>query len=346
MNVALGPIVADLGGSLSARSGSSAPTRSSSPPSCSTSGAWADRIGSRRAFLIGLGVFGRGERRVRGGADDGGADRGARRAGPRRRAADALLAGADHPHVPGGPARRGALAAWGGISSVGIVGRAGPRRGAGRYGRLATIFLVNLPVAAWSRLSRSSPTSPRRPPPPPLRPPRPGPRRHRARRPQRRLHRRGSAGWTRRRRSACWRSAPLAALAFSRVERAVPMPMIPPEIFRNRQFSHRRRDRRASSTSASTAPSSASRSAYHESLGLCPLGTGLALLPLVAVIDDDRLHLGPPHRLARRVALGRRRPLRRHRRRGRCSPCSAATRPAGRCSAPSPSAPSPWRCRR
>jgi len=58
VNVALGPIVADLGGSLAAAQWIVSGYTLVFATFLLSGGAWADRIGSRAGFLIGLGVFG------------------------------------------------------------------------------------------------------------------------------------------------------------------------------------------------------------------------------------------------------------------------------------------------
>ena len=58
VNVALGPIVADLGGSLSAAQWIVSGYTIAFATFLLSAGALADRIGSRVAFLVGLGLFG------------------------------------------------------------------------------------------------------------------------------------------------------------------------------------------------------------------------------------------------------------------------------------------------
>jgi DHA2 family methylenomycin A resistance protein-like MFS transporter len=75
----------------------------------------------------------------------------------------------------------------------------------------------------------------------------------------------------------------LAVLGFWRVERAVALPMIPPEIFRNRQFSLVVGIAGIFNFGVYGTIFCLSL-LYHEKLGLGPLLTGLALLPLLGVI--------------------------------------------------------------
>src|SRR4051812_16068282 len=147
VNVALGPIVDDLGGSLSGAQWVVSSYVLVFATFLLTMGAWSDRIGSKRAYLIGLGIFAV--------ASAGCAAAPTMATLIAARAVQGLGAALLMPcslalitHMfPAGPRRRGALAAWGGISSVGMV--AGPVLGGLLVDTVGwrTIFLVNLPVA-------------------------------------------------------------------------------------------------------------------------------------------------------------------------------------------------------
>lgn len=283
VNVALGPIVADLGGSLAGAQWVVSAYTLVFATFLLTMGAWSDRIGSRRAFLIGLGIFGV--------ASAGCAAAPTMAALIAARAAQGLGAALLMPcslalitHMfPAGPARRGALAAWGGISSVGMV--AGPVLGGVLVDSVGwrTIFLVNLPVAAIAAVAMVAyvAETPRH--------------RHPFDLPGQALVvvalgglsggfiAAGSAGWDAPETIGPLALGALAVLAFWRVERAVPMPMIPPEIFRNRQFSLVVAIAGIFNFGVYGTIFCLSL-LYHEKLGLSPLATGLALLPLVGVI--------------------------------------------------------------
>src|ERR1700749_3017441 len=127
VNVALGPIVADLGGALAGAQWIVSAYTIAVATFLLSAGAWADRVGSRRAFLLGLGLFG---------LASAGCAAAAPAAAPSRavlivgRAVQGLGAALLMPcslalitHTfPAGVQRRGALAAWGGIASIGLVG--------------------------------------------------------------------------------------------------------------------------------------------------------------------------------------------------------------------------------
>lgn len=283
VNVALGPIVDDLGGSLSGAQWVVSSYVLVFATFLLTMGAWSDRIGSRRAYLIGLGIFAVASA--------------ACAAAPTMatliaaRAVQGLGAALLMPcslalitHMfPAGPRRRGALAAWGGISSVGMV--AGPVLGGVLVDTVGwrTIFLVNLPVALIAAVAMVAyvAETPRH--------------RHPFDLPGQVLVvtalgglsggfiAAGSAGWDAPETIGLLALGTLAVLAFSRVERAVAMPMIPPEIFRNRQFSIVVAIAGVFNFGVYGTIFCLSL-LYHEKLGLSPLATGLALLPLVGVI--------------------------------------------------------------
>jgi DHA2 family methylenomycin A resistance protein-like MFS transporter len=283
VNVALGPIVEDLGGSLSGAQWVVSAYTLVFATFLLTMGAWSDRIGSKRAYLIGLGVFAA--------ASAGCAAAPTMATLIAARAVQGLGAALLMPcslalitHMfPAGPQRRGALAAWGGISSVGMV--AGPVLGGVLVDTVGwrTIFLVNLPVALVAALAMVAyvAETPRH--------------RHPFDLPGQVLVvtalgglsggfiAAGSAGWDAPETIGLLALGALAVLAFSRVERAVPMPMIPPEIFRNRQFSIVVAIAGVFNFGVYGTVFCLSL-LYHEKLGLSPLATGLALLPLVGTI--------------------------------------------------------------
>jgi DHA2 family methylenomycin A resistance protein-like MFS transporter len=283
VNVALGPIVDDLGGSLSGAQWVVSAYTLVFATFLLTMGAWSDRIGSKRAFLIGLAIFGV--------ASAGCAAAPTMVALIAARAVQGLGAALLMPcslalitHMfPAGPSRRSALAAWGGISSVGMVG--GPVLGGVLVDTVGwrTIFLVNLPVAliaavAMSAYVAETPSH-----------------RHPFDLPGQALVvtalgglsggfiAAGSAGWDAPETIGLLALGVLAVLAFWRVERAVQLPMIPPEIFRNRQFSIVVGIAGIFNFGVYGTIFCLSL-LYHEKLGLSPLATGFALLPLVGVI--------------------------------------------------------------
>jgi DHA2 family methylenomycin A resistance protein-like MFS transporter len=93
----------------------------------------------------------------------------------------------------------------------------------------------------------------------------------------------GSLGWVAAATLGLLALGLLAALAFWRVERLVALPMIPPELFRRRQF-------RAVVTVGAVYNFCFYGNLFvlslffHEALGLSPFDTGLALLPLTLII--------------------------------------------------------------
>jgi MFS transporter, DHA2 family, methylenomycin A resistance protein len=283
VNVALGPIVHDLGGSLSSAQWIVSGYTIVFATFLLSAGALADRIGSKTALLAGLVVFG-----VASAACAAAPSMGALIAA---RAVQGLGAAALMPcslalitHTfPAGPERRGALAAWGGISSIGLA--AGPVVGGAIVDGVGwrLIFLINLPIAALSMagvLAYVTETA---------------------------RHRHpfdlagqalvivalgglsggfilaGSLGWGAAATLGLLGLGLLAALAFWRVERLVALPMIPPELFRRRQF-------RAVVTVGAVYNFCFYGNLFvlslyfHEALGLSPLDTGLALLPLTLII--------------------------------------------------------------
>ena len=283
VNVALGPIVADLGGSLSSAQWIVSAYTLAFATFLLTAGAWSDRIGSRRAFLIGLALFGI--------ASAGCAAAPTMPTLIAARAVQGLGAALLMPcslalitHMfPAGPERRGALAAWGGISSVGMV--AGPVLGGALVDSIGwrVIFLVNLPIALVAALAVGAYVA------------------------ETRCHRHpfdlpgqalvvvalgglsggfiaaGAAGWDAPETIGLLALGVLAALGFWRVERAVALPMIPPEIFRSRQFSLVVGIAGIFNFGVYGSLFCLSL-LYHEKLGLSPFATGLALVPLLSVM--------------------------------------------------------------
>ncbi|HVV93503.1 MAG TPA: MFS transporter [Hyphomicrobiales bacterium] len=283
VNVALGPIVEDLGGSLSGAQWIVSAYMLAFATFLLSAGAWSDRIGSKRAFLIGLALFGV--------ASAGCAAAPTMAALIVARAVQGLGAALLMPcslalitHMfPAGAPRRGALAAWGGISAVGMV--AGPVLGGALVDGIGwrTIFVVNLPIAVVAALGIGA---------------------YVAETPRHRhpfdlsgqvlvvtalgglsggFIAAGSAGWGAPETIGLLALGALAVLAFWRVERTVPQPMIPPELFRNRRFSVVVGIAGIFNFSMYGTLFCLSL-LYHEKLGLSPFATGLALLPLLGVI--------------------------------------------------------------
>jgi MFS transporter, DHA2 family, methylenomycin A resistance protein len=283
VNVALGPIVGDLGGSLAAAQWIVSGYTLVFATFLLSGGAWADRIGSRTAFLIGLGVFG-----VASGACAAAPSMGALIAA---RAAQGLGAALLMPcslaliiHTfPAGPERRAALAAWGGISGIGLS--IGPVLGGALVDTVGWrfIFLINLPLAVLAGLAVFAYVT------------------------ETTRHRHpfdipgqvlvvlalgclsggfivaGELGWGSPGTIGLLIAGVVAALALARVERLVPLPMIPPELFRRRKF--RNIVIVAGIYNFGFYGTLFCLALYlHERLGLSPFDTGLALLPLNIVI--------------------------------------------------------------
>jgi MFS transporter, DHA2 family, methylenomycin A resistance protein len=291
VNVALGPIVDDLGGSLAAAQWIASGYTLVFATFLLSGGAWADRIGSRAAFLIGLGVFG-----IASAACAAAPSMDALIAA---RAAQGLgaallmpcsLALIVHTFPPGAP-RRGALAAWGGISGIGLS--IGPVLGGALVDSVGWrfIFLVNLPLAVLAGLAISAYVT------------------------ETTRHRHpfdlpgqvlvvaalgclsggfivaGEFGWTAAGTIGLLVAGGAAAFALARVERLVPVPMIPPELFRNRKF--RNIVVVGGIYNFGFYGTLFCLSLYlHERLGLSPFDTGLALLPLTAMIGAIALCSG------------------------------------------------------
>jgi MFS transporter, DHA2 family, methylenomycin A resistance protein len=283
VNVALGPIVADLGGSLAGAQWIVSAYTLAFATFMLSAGAWSDRIGSKRAFGIGLGLFALASAACAAAPSMG--------ALVAARAVQGLGAALLMPcslalitHLfPAGRERRSALAAWGGISGIGMAG--GPVLGGVLCDSVGWrfIFLVNLPVAALAAVAirayvEETPTH-----------------RHPFDLPGQALAvtalgcltggfiLAGSLGWGDPATLALLALGALGGVAFLRVERAVALPMIPAELFRNRRFS-------LVVAIAWIFNFGMYGSLFclslvlHEKLGLSPLDTGLGLLPLTGVI--------------------------------------------------------------
>lgn len=283
VNVAVGPIVADLGGSLSAAQWIVSGYTIAFATFLLSAGALADRIGSRVAFVGGLMLFGLASAACAAAPSIGTLIA--------ARALQGLGAAALMPcslalitHMfPAGAERRGALAAWGGISSIGLA--AGPVLGGALVDSVGwrLIFLVNLPIAAvaLAGVLVYVTETPRH--------------RHPFDLPGQALIivalgglsggfiLAGSLGWGAPETVGLLALGILAVLGFWQVERRVALPMIPPELFRRRQF-----------RTVVTVGGIYNFCFYgnlfclslffHEELGLSPFDTGLALLPLTLVI--------------------------------------------------------------
>jgi len=283
VNVALGPIVSDLGGSLAGAQWIVSAYTLVFATFLLSGGAWADRIGSRAAFLIGLGVFGL--------ASAACAAAPSMEALVAARAAQGLGAALLMPcslalitHTfAAGPERRGALAAWGGISGLGLS--VGPVLGGALVDWIGWrfIFLVNLPVAVVAGVAVYAFVTET------------GRHRHPFDLPGQALVvaalgclcgafiLAGEFGWEAPETIGLLVAGVVAALALARIERLVPLPMIPPELFRNQVF-------RSVVVVAGLYNFGFYGALFclsldlHEQLGLSPFDTGLALLPLTAVI--------------------------------------------------------------
>jgi DHA2 family methylenomycin A resistance protein-like MFS transporter len=291
VNVAVGPIVADLGGSLSAAQWIVSGYTIAFATFLLSAGALADRIGSRVAFVAGLTLFGLASAACAAAPSIGTLIA--------ARAVQGLGAAALMPcslalitHMfPAGAERRGALAAWGGISSIGLA--AGPVLGGALVDSVGwrLIFLVNLPIAALAMAGVLAyvTETPRH--------------RHPLDLPGQALIivalgglsggfiLAGSLGWGAPETLALLALGVLAALGFWQVERRVALPMIPPELFRRHQF-----------RTVVTVGGIYNFCLYgnlfclslffHEELGLSPFDTGLALLPLTLVIGVIAFNAG------------------------------------------------------
>lgn len=286
VNVALGPIIADLGGSLAGAQWIVSAYTLAFAAFLLSAGAWSDRIGSRRAFLIGLGLFGVGSAACAAAPSMG--------ALIAARAVQGLGAALLMPcslaliiHIfPAGPERRSALAAWAGISGIGMA--AGPLLGGVLTDSVGwrAIFVVNLPVAVVAAVGILACVA------------------------ETERHRHpfdlpgqvlavtalgtisggfiiaGELGWSAAGTLALLAAGLLAALGFWRVERSVARPMLPPGLFRSRRFS-------LVVGIAAIFNFCLYGSLFcltlflHEELGLSPLDTGLALVPMATVLCVD-----------------------------------------------------------
>jgi MFS transporter, DHA2 family, methylenomycin A resistance protein len=279
VNVALGPIVADLGGSLSGAQWVVSAYTLGFATFLLSAGAWADRIGSRRGLLIGLALFG-----VASGACAAAPSMAALIAA---RAVQGLGAALLMPcslalitHIfPAGRERRSALGAWAGISAMGMV--AGPILGGILTETIGwrAIFLVNLPVAviaAAGVLTYVAETERHR---------------HPFDLPGQALAiaalaalsagfiLAGELGWLAGGTLLPLAGGTMSAVAFWRVERSVASPMLPPELFHRPLF-----------PLVIGIASIFNFCLYgtlfcftlfvHEELGLSPLDTGLTLAPM------------------------------------------------------------------
>jgi DHA2 family methylenomycin A resistance protein-like MFS transporter len=283
VNVALGPIVADLGGSLAGAQWIVSAYTLAFATFLLSAGAWSDRIGSRRAFLFGLGLFG-----LSSAACAAAPSMGALIAA---RAVQGLGAALLMPcslslitHIfPAGQERRSALAAWAGISGVGMA--AGPILGGVLTDSVGwrAIFVVNLPVAVLAAVGILAyvAETPRH--------------RHPLDPPGQALVvvalgaisggfiLAGELGWAAAGTLALLAVGVVAAVGFWRVERTVALPMLPPELFRRRQFSLVVGI--AGMFNFCLYGSLFCFTLYvHEELGLSPLDTGLALVPMALLL--------------------------------------------------------------
>jgi MFS transporter, DHA2 family, methylenomycin A resistance protein len=282
VNVALGPITGELGGSLSAAQWIVNGYTLGFASLLLTAGALADRVGARTGFLIGVGVFAFGSatcsiavslpvliasRLLQG--------LGAAWLMP---CSLALIA-----HTfPDAGARRRALAIWGGVSGVGLA--CGPVLGGVLTSAISwrAIFLVNVPVAAIAArlLVRHVPET------------------SRSRRPldvpgqilaiaglslvTAGFVVAGENGWGSSLSLVLLAGGAVSALGFAAAERVAPAPMVDPALFRSRPFS-------VSVTIGMIFNFCLYGSLFclaidmHQTHGLDALGTGLALLPVTLV---------------------------------------------------------------
>lgn len=283
VNVALGPIGADLGGSLVGAQWIVSAYTLTFATLLLSAGAWADRIGSRRGYLLGLRIFAAGsavcaaapslEVLIPARALQG---VGAAFLMP---CSLALIA---HTY-PGGAERRRALAVWAGVSGIGLAG--GPVIGGALVATLGwrAIFVVNPPIAALVAVAVVAAVG------------------------ETPYHRHrldpfgqclavatlgtlttafilaGDVGWGATPTLALLAVGVLLILAFLAAERAVESPMVAPELFRSRGFS------------LAVAIAGIFNFCLYGSLfclsvslqlgrGLSPMQTGLALLPATALV--------------------------------------------------------------
>ena len=282
VNVALGPIGADLGGAISTAQWIVNGYTLAFAALLLSAGALADRIGSRTGFLVGLAIFALGSAACAGATSLGvlivarvvqGA--GAATSMP---CSLALIAHA----YPQARDRRRALSLWGGASGIGLA--AGPVLGGVLIAALSwrAIFLVNVPIAAVAALLLVRHVEETR---------RHG---HPLDIPGQLLAIAGLAsltagfitaggqGWGAMLTLALLGSGIAVAGAFVVVERAVAHPMVDPLLFRERTFS--------TAVAIGTVFNFCLYGAIfclaidlHHARGLDPLHTGLALLPMTVV---------------------------------------------------------------
>jgi MFS transporter, DHA2 family, methylenomycin A resistance protein len=282
VNVALGPIGAELGGAVSTAQWIVNGYTLAFAALLLTAGALADRLGLRTGFLVGLTVFGLGS------AACAGATsltvlivaRVVQGAGAAALMPCSLALIAHLFHDAG--ERRRALGVWGGASGIGLA--AGPVLGGILTAALGwrAIFLVNVPIAAAAAalLRRYVAETPRH--------------RHPLDLPGQTLATAGlaaltagfiiagSQGWDRSPTLALLAAGTASAAGFALVERAVRHPMVDPVLFRERTFSI-----------AIALGVIFNFCLYgsifclaidlHRAHGLDPLHTGLALLPMTIV---------------------------------------------------------------
>jgi DHA2 family methylenomycin A resistance protein-like MFS transporter len=282
VNVALGPIVSDLGGSLSAAQWIVNGYTLAFAALLLSAGALADRVGARSGFLIGLAIFGAGSALCSAATSMG------------MLIAARVLQGAGAAWLmpcslalvahtfPDARERRRALAIWGGASGVGLA--SGPILGGVLTAAVSwrAIFLVNVPVAlvAAALLGRHVPETRRH--------------RHPLDAIGQPLAGVGLAlltggfivavehGWLAGLTLGLLGAGVAVAAAFVLAERAVPHPMVDPVLFRRRAF--------ALSVSVGAIFNFCLYGALfclaidlHAAFGLGAFTTGLALLPMTIV---------------------------------------------------------------
>ena len=282
VNVALGPIVSDLGASLSSAQWIVNGYTLAFAALLLSAGALADRVGARSGFLIGLGIFGLGSALCSAATSMG------------LLIAARVLQGAGAAWLmpcslalvahtfPDAHARRRALAIWGGASGVGLA--SGPILGGVLTAVVGwrAIFLVNVPVAlaAAALLGRHVAET----------------RRHRhpldlVGQPLAVLGLAlltggfivaGERGWSATLTVVLLGAGVAVAVAFVVAERAVRHPMVDPVLFRRRAF--------ALSVGIGVIFNFCLYGALfclaidlHAALGLGPFATGIALLPMTVV---------------------------------------------------------------
>jgi MFS transporter, DHA2 family, methylenomycin A resistance protein len=282
VNVALGPIGADLGGSVSTAQWIVNGYTLAFAALLLSAGALADRAGLRTGFLVGLAVFGVGSAACAG-ATSLAALIVARVVQGAGAAALMPCSLALIAHLfPDSAERRRALGVWGGMSGIGLA--SGPVLGGILTASLGwrAIFLVNVPVAAAAAvfLLRYVEETPRHRQPLDL--------------PGQVIATAGlaaltggfiiagSQGWDGSMTLALLAAGIVSAAGFAVVERAVTHPMVDPGLFRERTFSI--------GVGLGVIFNFCLYGSIfclaidlHRARGLDPLGTGLALLPMTVV---------------------------------------------------------------